>query len=317
MSNKIINITSLERFLANIKNYIAGILNTKQDTLVSGSNIKTINGESIIGEGNISIESGRPGANVGAIEPDSTIDDIEYNNTYIQSIEQNLSTAEQQQARTNINAQELLVSGTNIKTINGYSLLGSGNITIDGYGGSIESSYVLPAATTSVRGGIKIGSGVIVTNTDTLNVKGNNARGIKVTADGVECYIGSGLKFGVEGTIETNLKTINGQNIFGSGNITIGHKTLTTTTATSIELSPNIYYRKTNTSSTLSITLGAVTDAYILNEYFIEFTTASYGTTVSLPYTIKWANGETPIFENNCTYQISIINNLGVCVKYK
>jgi hypothetical protein len=33
-------------------------LNTKQDTLVSGTNIKTINGQSLLGEGNIEIQGG-------------------------------------------------------------------------------------------------------------------------------------------------------------------------------------------------------------------------------------------------------------------
>ena len=46
-----------------------------------------------------------------------------------------LSVAQQSQARTNISAQEALVSGTNIKTINNESILGSGNITISGGGG--------------------------------------------------------------------------------------------------------------------------------------------------------------------------------------
>lgn len=45
-----------------------------------------------------------------------------------------LSSAQQAQARTNISAQEALVSGTNIKTINNESILGSGNITISGGG---------------------------------------------------------------------------------------------------------------------------------------------------------------------------------------
>lgn len=48
---------------------------------------------------------------------------------------QMLSSAQQAQARTNISAQETLVSGTNIKTINNESILGSGNITISGGGG--------------------------------------------------------------------------------------------------------------------------------------------------------------------------------------
>lgn len=45
-----------------------------------------------------------------------------------------LSSAQQAQARSNISAQEALVSGTNIKTINNESILGSGNITISGGG---------------------------------------------------------------------------------------------------------------------------------------------------------------------------------------
>ena len=114
----------------------------------------------------------------------------------------------------------------------------------------------------------------------------------------------------------TNIKTLNGESILGNGNISVGSKTLTTTTATSIELLPNIYYRKTNQSSSLSITLAAETDSTILNEYFVEFTTASSGTTISLPSSIKWANGETPTFDPNTTYQISIVNNLGVCIKF-
>ena len=49
-----------------------------------------------------------------------------------------LSSAQQAQARTNISAQEALVSGTNIKTINNESILGSGNITISGGSGDVS-----------------------------------------------------------------------------------------------------------------------------------------------------------------------------------
>lgn len=56
--------------------------NTKQDVLISGTNIKTINSNSIMGNGNLSV-------------------------------------------------QETLVSGTNIKTINNNSILGSGDLNID------------------------------------------------------------------------------------------------------------------------------------------------------------------------------------------
>ena len=113
----------------------------------------------------------------------------------------------------------------------------------------------------------------------------------------------------------TNIKTINNESVIGKGNINIGNKPLQETTDTNIQLSPNVYYRKTNQSSSITITLSDETSG-ILGEYFIEFTTASSGTTISLPNTIKWANAQTPTFDANSTYQISIVNNLGVCTKF-
>lgn len=77
--------------------------NGKQDALVSGTNIKTINNTSLLGSGNVAV-------------------------------------------------QETLVSGTNIKTINGDSLLGSGNIVIQGGGGGDTVTY-----TQTVSSGTKLG----------------------------------------------------------------------------------------------------------------------------------------------------------------
>ena len=84
---------------------------------------------------------------------------------------------------------------------------------------------------------------------------------------------------------------------------------------TSIVLEPNKYYRLTTAQSSLSISLGTPSDETILNEYFIEFPCSS--TTVSLPSTLKWANGETPSFDNGITYQISIVNNLAVFAAFE
>ena len=104
-----------------------------------------------------------------------------------------------------------------------------------------------------------------------------------------------------------------------SGVVNLGYinKQLITSTSSSMTLSPNIYYRNTSTSlSTLTITLGSISNSNIINEYFVEFTTSSSGTTVSLPSTIKWVNGEAPTFEASTTYQISIVNNLGIVTKF-
>ena len=136
----------------------------------------------------------------------------------------------------------------------------------------------------------------------------------------------------------TNIKTINGQSILGSGNITIESgssdanvqavdeistiidvdldKYIVETTDDNIILDNNKYYKKTNVSSSISITLNIPEDNTVFTSFSIEFTTSSSGTSVSLPDTIKWLGGELPTFENDFTYQISICNGLGVCAKY-
>lgn len=161
-------------------------LNTKQDALVSGTNIKTINGNTILGEGNIQIETtgggiddapsdnktyGRKnGAWSEITEPDlsnyalksevpkryvteftgtdngfSIIQTgssdarggltfgegftvVNSRNTPSVSIDtETIATKEDLNGK-----QDTLVSGTTIKTVNGNSLLGSGDITIEG-----------------------------------------------------------------------------------------------------------------------------------------------------------------------------------------
>lgn len=87
-------------------------LNAKQDTLTSGTNIKTLEGQSLLGSGNIDLTK----SDVGLANVDNTSD-----------LNKPISTATQ----TALNAkQATLVSGTNIKTINGNSVLGSGDLTI-------------------------------------------------------------------------------------------------------------------------------------------------------------------------------------------
>lgn len=40
------------------KGYVDQALSSKQDTLISGTNIKTINGESVVGNGNLAVSGG-------------------------------------------------------------------------------------------------------------------------------------------------------------------------------------------------------------------------------------------------------------------
>lgn len=84
-------------------------LNLKQDSLVSGTNIKTVNGTSLVGSGNVSVTTTSAWGSI----------------TGTLSSQTDLQTALGTK-------QDTLVSGTSIKTVNGTSLLGSGNISISG-----------------------------------------------------------------------------------------------------------------------------------------------------------------------------------------
>lgn len=156
---------------------------TKQDLLVSGTNIKTINSQSLLGEGNIEIESGSniPFLFINSIThlsgdfaavknaiANKTPFELYYVNilgygdiaapevcfvsgeTIQATFHFESSTANHTVVKTTITPtgvsadtsyhsyQEQLVSGTNIKTINGESILGEGNLEISGSGGTTD-----------------------------------------------------------------------------------------------------------------------------------------------------------------------------------
>lgn len=97
-------------------------LEGKQATLVSGENIKTINGQSILGSGNISIEGGD--ANI--VELTQAEYDV-------------LDTKDEDTLYVITDATGVDV---NLKTINGQSLIGEGNIVIEGGTGGGAANIV-------------------------------------------------------------------------------------------------------------------------------------------------------------------------------
>jgi hypothetical protein len=65
------------------------LANGKQDKLVSGTNIKTINGSSILGSGDITISGGSSDANIQAVDTGDAIDDVTVNyatKTYVDGL---------------------------------------------------------------------------------------------------------------------------------------------------------------------------------------------------------------------------------------
>lgn len=93
-------------------------LNGKQEILVSGTNIKTVNGKTILGAGGLVL-------NADDISDSSTI------NKFTNASEKSIWNGK----------QDLLVSGVNIKTINNIPVTGSGNIEITSSGGGGSSNW--------------------------------------------------------------------------------------------------------------------------------------------------------------------------------
>lgn len=171
--------------------------------------------------------------------------------------------------------QDSLVSGTNIKTINGNSLLGSGDITISGGGSSFSGSYndltdkpTIPTATSQLTND----SDFITTTTlssvaftgsynslfDKPTLVSNFTNDAAYATENyiinlqlaTESYVNNSLTSKQDSLVSgTNIKTINGNSIVGSGNITlfsgsyndltdkpIVNSTVTTTTTAQQEL---------------------------------------------------------------------------------
>jgi hypothetical protein len=85
------------------------VAGAKQNTLVSGTNIRTINSTTLLGSGDIAVQPTLvSGTNIRTINSTTLL------------------------GSGNVAVQETLVSGTNIKTVNGATLLGSGDVTIQG-----------------------------------------------------------------------------------------------------------------------------------------------------------------------------------------
>lgn len=254
---------------------ITGLGTGKQDKLVSGENIKTINGESVLGSGNISISSGSgtitgvsangtsvatsgvaniPAATTSkygvtklnsstsststteAATPSAVKSAYDLANSYkgtVTGVKINGTTKNPSSGVVDLGTvitshqdisgkQDKLVSGTNIKTINNTSILGSGNISITGGSGtitgvsangtSVATSGVanIPAATTSKYGVTQLSSSTSSTSTS-LAATPSAVKAAYDLAKGKQDKLISG----------TNIKTINGESLLGSGNIII------------------------------------------------------------------------------------------------
>ena len=219
-----------------------------QEKLVSSSNIKTINNQSLLGSGNITISGGSGGQDMGFRVAD--IEETTYNETgdkittevgfnpqdgpiitYTDGKGIVLTTVEDngEEIGVNINIdtdiiQEKLVSSSNIKTINNEDLLGSGNLNVQPTLVSGTNIKTINNQSILGSGNISISGGGGVSDYDQLSnrpqINGHTLSGDMSTSDlGIVIPdVSTKQDTLVSGT---NIKTINGQNILGSGNLSI------------------------------------------------------------------------------------------------
>lgn len=268
--------------------------------------------------------------------------------------------------------QPTLVSGTNIKTVNNQSLLGSGNITIQGGGAStwdeiegkpdfadvatsgsyndLSNKPTIPAA--QVNADWNASSGVAqILNKPTIpdvtgkadkvasatngHLAGLNASG-NLTDSGIvpSTLVYQGANQGTVPSVSFNPETdtvhVTAQTLYdaqkqqarqniGAAGVNdivgipiVNHGTSDKgTSSTSYSIAPNTLHVWGEVDALyLSLTTGEV--GYV-QEYMIQFTSGSTATTLSLPNTLKWINNVTPSdIEADHVYQISIMNGIGV-----
>lgn len=140
--------------------------NAKQAALVSGTNIKTINSTSLLGSGNLDIETAMSSTYFeGETDPTGSGDPIgsDTNPVVIKaSVLGGGGVIDSTPTNGSTNAvssdgvfdalaakQAALVSGTNIKTINGSSILGSGDLVVSGGSGSGDILTTITANNTA------------------------------------------------------------------------------------------------------------------------------------------------------------------------
>jgi len=226
-------------------------LATKQATLVSGTNIKTIETQTLLGSGNIDLVK----TDVGLSNVDNTSDANKPVSTAQQTaidakVENNLTASTTvAPSKTAVNTalagkQNTLVSGTNIKTVGGNSLLGSGDVPFPTPASQVQNS-LSPASTTLAPSVDAANAGLALKANDNavIHTTGNESRTGTLNNTGtVTISDGSGgtslkLERGTGGVYFANLlnddglllnnkaNTIRYQTWFNNGNTIIGGTT--------------------------------------------------------------------------------------------
>lgn len=240
--------------------------------------------------------------------------------------------------------QDKLVSGTSIKTVNGESLLGSGDITISGGSGGGSTSIIDTASSaTQTTPKMLITLTKYSSTTPDGFAEGSfftvdfTSKSISASTAGYPYYINVGgthykcvTTTGVEMT-KNNYATLSGYYTFvrvGTTFVLVNESTNSSSGGSNSSAYPQVNHGTSDTTFTLTpntfhvwdvvgsitLTLGAEISG-VANEYLFQFTCGSYPTSLTLPDTILWADKNFTTNANK-TYQISILNGYAVGIEF-
>lgn len=288
-------------------------LNAKQDTLVSGTNIKTINSTSLLGSGDITIdlslyklvtqlptESIDPNKIYLVLSATQGTQNIYTEYIYVENKWEELGQYKAAVDLTPYLTREDAASTYATKaSLSAVATSGSYTDLTDK-----PAAYSLPTASPTVLGGVK---------SSTTGTTAERDYSVEVNSDGT-------MKVNVPWTNTTySVATSSANGLMSStdksklDNFGKVNK-VTNTGAVTQEIQSNQFYEFGEVTS-LTITLANQASGYI-GEYQFQFTSGSTPATLNLPEDVSYMVAPDFQIEANKTYQVSILNNVAVIGGY-
>lgn len=320
----------------------------KQDNLVSGTNIKTINGQSVLGGGNLQIQAG-------------DTDAVKY-------VAQTLTDAQKAQARANIDAASLediqdmdFVTATTLPTASASTM---GHIYLIGPDANDNYDRYFTQESGGSYSWVPLGSTQIDLSTyatqaevSQLEAKLNNLANTRyygiftssadLPADASEngyAYVGSSTPFAIyefdgedwndtgvtvnsiqgepgvgfesvasptpaDGTVTITLSNGDTMTLDLNHNHPAYYSKVAETSNPSGGFLPDVVYSLGTLTGTVTFSLAAAVTGNV-NHYFWMFDTGSAAPTITWPTGITWADGSAPTVAASKHYEISVLNGI-------
>ena len=252
-------------------------LANKQDKLVSGTNIKTINNNSILGSGNIDIA----GAFIAT-----------YGTTTLSEITAALTAGKP------VIAKKIDAAGTSEETTNYYPNL---IVAADTY--IFSATINFPAFNVFATAAIYINSTGWHESTGALIENSENKVTSLTTSSTDTQYPSARVVYNAIGDIEAALDAILTGSAHG-GDWEVDH-------SGGENMVPNKMYDLGTLTGTVTFSLAESANQNVVNHYYWTFDTISPAPTITWPTGVTWENGNVPTLNVNKHYEISVNNNVG------